>query len=453
MEYSFEGDELAGEGRPSVFTSALVRGLSSGEADRDRDGWISVDELYEFAYDEVRAVTPSQTPGKWVFDVQGDLLVARSRLEPEPEEAPGLPAELLAATKSPFAYVRAGAVEELAALLESPDEPVTAAAREALEGLAEDDSRRVAVAAAAALGGPEAAAPAPVERMPEPRPAPSRPPPPAVAEPPAPAYVGRILRPAAVALLAALPIPLIASSYEGWNLFAVLSPFEAVGAAVVVLWVARGLRYYDMATSLAAGVLLAVGVLTTVASFGLLKFSIERLDSLAIALTVVVLAGALAILAAGVACMRGSHAVAAVTPVDPASLLLGLGGAGLVFAALFVNYDGLSTLWSEVGEGESAEFFFEPAVAVALIVVGVVALGSRLRFASGMLIAAGGLTALHFLGLVFAAWRAVGEIGNVQAAGFLGMVGGLLAAAAGGYSYRSWMHSTPAVEVRSESRS
>lgn len=71
MEYSFEGDQLAGEGKPSVFTSALVEGLATGEADRDRDGFVSVDELYDFAFDRVRTVTPSQTPGKWVFDVQG----------------------------------------------------------------------------------------------------------------------------------------------------------------------------------------------------------------------------------------------------------------------------------------------------------------------------------------------------------------------------------------------
>jgi uncharacterized caspase-like protein len=64
MEYAFEGGELAGEGSPSVFTSALVRGLSTGDADRNHDGFISVDELYDFAYDQVRAVTPSQTPGQ-----------------------------------------------------------------------------------------------------------------------------------------------------------------------------------------------------------------------------------------------------------------------------------------------------------------------------------------------------------------------------------------------------
>ena len=159
MEYSFEGDELEGEGKPSVFTSALVRGLATGEADRDRDGWISVEELYDYAYDQVRATTPSQTPGKWVFDVQGELFVARSKIEPEVEEAT-LPLGLLAAVKSPFAHVRTGAVQELAGLVDGPDEGVAVAARDALGELRKDDSRRVADAAARALGeGPPETAP------------------------------------------------------------------------------------------------------------------------------------------------------------------------------------------------------------------------------------------------------------------------------------------------------
>jgi hypothetical protein len=42
MEYAFEGDELGDDqqGRPSVFTSALVEGLASGDADQDEDGWV-----------------------------------------------------------------------------------------------------------------------------------------------------------------------------------------------------------------------------------------------------------------------------------------------------------------------------------------------------------------------------------------------------------------------------
>ncbi len=69
MEYAFEGAAVAdsSEAEPSVFTSALVEGLETGEADRDQDGHVGLDELYEYVYDRVRRVTPHQTPGKWTL--------------------------------------------------------------------------------------------------------------------------------------------------------------------------------------------------------------------------------------------------------------------------------------------------------------------------------------------------------------------------------------------------
>ncbi|TQS27972.1 caspase, EACC1-associated type [Microbispora sp. KK1-11] len=79
MEYAFDGAELADaqEQAPSVFTRALVEGLESGDADHDQDGYVGIDELYDYVYDKVRQTTPGQTPGKWAFDLQGDLYVAR----------------------------------------------------------------------------------------------------------------------------------------------------------------------------------------------------------------------------------------------------------------------------------------------------------------------------------------------------------------------------------------
>ena len=65
LEYAFEGSDLADgnpDTRPSVFTSALVKGLATGEADRDLDGWVSLDELYGYIYDEVTSANPHQTP-------------------------------------------------------------------------------------------------------------------------------------------------------------------------------------------------------------------------------------------------------------------------------------------------------------------------------------------------------------------------------------------------------
>ncbi len=65
MEYAFEGQELADApvGEPSVFTRALVEGLDTGDADRDQDGFVGLDELYDYVYERVRRDTPTRRPG------------------------------------------------------------------------------------------------------------------------------------------------------------------------------------------------------------------------------------------------------------------------------------------------------------------------------------------------------------------------------------------------------
>jgi hypothetical protein len=151
MEYAFEGDQLADDHsqRPSVFTSALVEGLATGDADRDADGWVSLNELYDYVFDRVREQNPHQTPSRDV-EMQGELYLAR-RSRPVTTPAP-LPAELQQVIDHPLAGVRVGAVSELAGLQRGRHAGLALAARLALERLAHDDSRTVAAAAAATLG-------------------------------------------------------------------------------------------------------------------------------------------------------------------------------------------------------------------------------------------------------------------------------------------------------------
>jgi DNA-binding beta-propeller fold protein YncE len=80
VQYSFEGDDLEGLGKRSIFTSAIIEGLKTGNADLNNDGQISYEELYDYAYERIRNETPLQRPGKWVFGVQGDIIVARNAL-------------------------------------------------------------------------------------------------------------------------------------------------------------------------------------------------------------------------------------------------------------------------------------------------------------------------------------------------------------------------------------
>jgi hypothetical protein len=150
MEYAFEGERLADDSRPepSLFTAALVQGLSTGEADRDEDGWVSLNELYDYVFDRVRERNANQTPSRDI-EMQGELYLARSgrrRLQPAP-----VPADLGAAMADANPYTRLGAVAELRARLLSDNLSVAAGAFEALSAMAATDTRLVAEAATEAL--------------------------------------------------------------------------------------------------------------------------------------------------------------------------------------------------------------------------------------------------------------------------------------------------------------
>jgi outer membrane protein assembly factor BamB len=150
-EYSFEGDQLSGEGVPSVFTHAIVDGLQTGDADRDKDGRITVTDLYTYVHDRVREAEPRQTPELWTFGGEGDLLVARSVRGPVVEPAP-LPEDLRVTLESPRLRVRESGIAELAALLDTAGPGLALTARQMLQQVAEEDVPRLADLARAALG-------------------------------------------------------------------------------------------------------------------------------------------------------------------------------------------------------------------------------------------------------------------------------------------------------------
>ena len=255
---------------------------------------------------------------------------------------------------------------------------------------------------------------------------------------PVPRQVVLLARAGAIALLAALLIPLLSTGPDRWNVFAVLSPLEAAGVAIATWVIAQALATARISVSFAAGALIGFGVLTSAASLALLRFTIHRLESVWTVVAVAALAGAVAVLVAGVRCLRSSSRSAVATSADPGPLVLGLAGVVLAGVALFVYYDGFSSLWSELGEGgESAEFVVEPVVVVATMLAGLALLGARPRVAAGLLLAVGTAASLHYAGVIVAAWRAIGEVGEIRSAGFIGVLGGLLVVAAGAWAWRA----------------
>jgi tetratricopeptide (TPR) repeat protein len=150
LEYAFEEDELTeSNGHSSIFTGAVVRGLRTGDADIDQDGRVSVDDLYAFAFDEVRAKTPNQTPGR-VYSVSGSIYLATNpRMPASPESSIEDP---FAAAKSQRRWEREDAPLKLRELAEDADEAISKAARNALEKLSVDRERMVRASAMEALG-------------------------------------------------------------------------------------------------------------------------------------------------------------------------------------------------------------------------------------------------------------------------------------------------------------
>ena len=104
-EYSFEGEPVEGSTEEgSVFTSALVEGISTGAADVDSDGYVSVDDAYTFAFEKVRQGGAQQTPQRWLYGAEGSIVLARC---PPPtvsvEEAPEVESPASPSTPPPAA--------------------------------------------------------------------------------------------------------------------------------------------------------------------------------------------------------------------------------------------------------------------------------------------------------------------------------------------------------------
>ncbi|MFB2834737.1 caspase, EACC1-associated type [Floridanema evergladense] len=73
-QYSFEqeGSEL------SIYTRYLVEGIDKGAADLDGDGWISADELHEYANSKVTEAAPAMTPEFYPMKEGYKILLAKS---------------------------------------------------------------------------------------------------------------------------------------------------------------------------------------------------------------------------------------------------------------------------------------------------------------------------------------------------------------------------------------
>ncbi|MGH3937857.1 MAG: caspase, EACC1-associated type [Pseudonocardiaceae bacterium] len=143
-EYSYEGTPLPGATGGSVFTAGLVDGLRSGAADRNGNGYITVEDAYTYAADQVTAHGSAQTPQRWLYGAEGAILLARN---PRGAAAAALPEALQLSLDSPYPDIRRAAVATLGTWLSSNDPARLRVAQQALQRIASHDSPTVATAA------------------------------------------------------------------------------------------------------------------------------------------------------------------------------------------------------------------------------------------------------------------------------------------------------------------
>jgi hypothetical protein len=162
-QFAWKGDTVIGETSDSRFTHFLIEGLE-GEADLDGDGRITVDELYDYAYEKVRLATPKQSPSKFTSKQQGEIILRQSMRLEDIKPVP-LPVPLLDSIDNPFPDVRLGVVQQLIKLLNGKNLGLARSAREALERIVkEDDSRTVSRSAYQALEAIRQAEELPVQK-------------------------------------------------------------------------------------------------------------------------------------------------------------------------------------------------------------------------------------------------------------------------------------------------
>lgn len=152
FEYSFEGEPLDGAIAGSVFTTGLVEGLRTGVADTGKDGHITVEEAYDYAFRYVQKDGSPQTPQRWLFGAEGSKIVLARSAAGRAITPAKPPEHVLLALESGSPHVRIGGIHALAEWMADSDPARILAARHALAEIAESDIRKVADVARSALG-------------------------------------------------------------------------------------------------------------------------------------------------------------------------------------------------------------------------------------------------------------------------------------------------------------
>jgi hypothetical protein len=150
IQYALE--DGSGSAPTSVFTRAICNGIATGAADLDGDGWISLNDLFEYSAKEVSERYPLQTPQMSCFGLDRDLKLLRAPSLPRKYSEIG--ADVEEALKSDHTELRLAAVSVLGRMTHSKNAGRSSAALRALRrargdyhpAVAESIARRIASA-------------------------------------------------------------------------------------------------------------------------------------------------------------------------------------------------------------------------------------------------------------------------------------------------------------------
>jgi len=215
-----------------------------------------------------------------------------------------------------------------------------------------------------------------------------------------------------------------------------LSPLEWVGVWLGASAVALGVLRGRIGAALAAGLLLGLGIIALAAALAMSFYFGAVLHLGQVALGV----GGLVEIVAGGFALHSALPADRASRVHRAAIALAVIGAGLCLSAIEIDYRPNGTIMDAVRDGYPGEAVYGivvgviAATAVAAVAVALLSLRRLVVTAAGLLLAVGPLMLLHFAGVVFAPlfW----EFDGLRYAGFVGMLGGALAAFAGSYVLR-----------------
>jgi Caspase domain len=148
VQYAFE--TMSGE-PTSLFTKAICEGLETGSADLDEDGWVSLEDLFNFTVTKMREEARPQTPEMSVLGLTAPILIARASM---PHMTPNLDPDVSVAITSVHDELRLAGAKILADYAVSLDRDRSSWARTKLRELGNDINSEVKEFVSVTLGRP-----------------------------------------------------------------------------------------------------------------------------------------------------------------------------------------------------------------------------------------------------------------------------------------------------------